>query len=143
MPAGGALLRADFALLSDLNRRVALPRLTTLTPVQQYTGVTVQFAGDKYGTPFRGESEVASWDVMARYGVDEQQQLADLLELFKEAATGPDPRLYFRTGHARVAGLDVAQAVVVFNPKPLPQPGFSYDLSFTANAVEYTLDLEA
>lgn len=141
MSAGGSLAKADIAPFSDLSRALPLPRLSSMAPTIGFPGVGVKFAGDTYATPFRGEGETASWDLMVRYSADEQAQLVELLALFKEVANSPDVRLFLRTAHGLVPGLDVAQAVVVFDVKPLPQFGHYYDLTFTANAVEYTLEV--
>lgn len=134
-----ALGAADVALFSDLDNRVKIPTLLSSSPDVKYDGTAVRFLGDKLPTAFRGEGESGTYSFTARYARDKQAQLATLVKLFRTAHESPDSRLFLRTHVGQVAGLDFAGAVIVLGFQPVPQFGQYFDLSFTAQAVAYTL----
>jgi hypothetical protein len=134
--------KADLALFSDpAGHRVSIPHLTAVTPTQSYAGTTVLFAGDTYPTPFRGPGRSKTWPLTARYARTEQDQLLALLDLIELAAASADSRLLLRTHYGQVAGLDDATAVVIFDVQPQPQIGLYVDVQFTAQAVQFTLEV--
>lgn len=133
------LAKADLALISDLaNQRVTIPHLTAAVPQRGYAGTVVRFAGDTFGTPFRGEGRTKSWALTARFARTEQATLLALIKLLDLAAGSADSRLLLRTHYGQAAGLDEATAVVVFDVQPQPQIGLFVDVTFTATAVDWT-----
>jgi hypothetical protein len=136
-----SLGKADLALFSDLTQRVTVPHLLASPQSRGYAGTTVQFAGDTLPTPFRGTTRRKSWAMTARYLRTEQAGLLALIQLVETAADAPDSRLLLRTHYGQAAGLDESVAVVIFNLEPAAQMGLYADLSFTAEAVQYTLEV--
>lgn len=139
MTAAVVLGRCDLALLSDLSQRVTIPHLTAAPQSRKYPGVTVQFAGDTFPTAFRGASRAKSWAMTAMYMQREQDRLQALLTLVEVAADLPDSRLLLRTNYGQSIGLDDSAAVVIFEIDPAPQMGLYANVSFTCEAVEFTL----
>lgn len=137
--AGVILRTADLALLSDpVATRVLIPHLVAVQPQQGWDGTVVRFAGDAYPTPFRGEGRDQSWQLQARYGGTEHEELADLLALLDRAAQAADSRLALRTHYGQVPGLDDVYAVVIFGVQVVPQPGQLAEVSMTAQRVAWT-----
>lgn len=133
------LPKADLALFSDLTKRTVIPFLMSSAPERSYAGVGVRFAGDAFATPFRGEGRTKSWNLTCRYIKTDQARLLELLDLIELAANSPDSRLFLRTHYGQVPGLNEAIAVQILNIQPVPQVGLYYDVSFTAQAVNFTL----
>lgn len=130
------LSKAMVGLYSQPSRQVVLPHLTSVQPSTSYDGTLVRFAGDRLPTPFGGQGESGTYPLTCRYGRHEQQLLKDFLDLVGFAARAADRRLLLRTHYGQVPGLDVAQAVVIWQVSPAPQIGLYIDLSFTALAVQ-------
>lgn len=135
------LPHADLALFTDLTQRVQFPHLTAAANQRGYAGSTVQFSGDTYPTAFSGVTRTKSWQMQARYKVNEQDQLLALLTLLDAAHDAPDRRLLLRTHYGQAVGLDDATAVVVFAVEQTPQMGLYVDVSFTCEAVQFSLEV--
>lgn len=135
------LLRADIALWSDpVASRVILDRLQVLQPPETFEQVFVRFEGDERSTGWRGEGTDATFQMTARFISGEHQAAADLLALFRTAhRTDPDGRLLLRTHVGEVAGLNHMEAVLVPTFTPAPARAGVTDISFTAQAVNFTL----
>lgn len=136
------LERADIALLSDIEAtRIQLPRLRAAAPTNTREGVRTRFSGDTLPTPFRGEGRDRTIPLVARFLASEQQTMVDVIALFDMAHDAVDGRLLLRTHLGLVAGFDPTLAVVVFDDSVAPVDYGSWDLSFTAMAVEWSVEV--
>jgi hypothetical protein len=133
-----ALNRARIGLWSDPSSQIAIPHLKGMPVTRGYAGTLVQFVGDDYSTGFRGQAKTKSYAMTCRYLKAEQAQLVALINLFETAHSAPDPRLLLRTHPGQVAGLNESVAVQVFDPVATPGDGLVWDLTFTAQVVNYT-----
>lgn len=133
---------ADIGLFADFEAtRVELLRLREAPATEQFDQALSTFYGDTRATSFRGLGESRSRQLGARYMTGEHQHAVDLMELLRSAHRSVDGRLLLRTPLGEVAGLDPVDIVVVADPVMTPVDYRTWDVSFTAHSVDYTIEV--
>ena len=143
MPSIVVLDNADIGLWGDFQAtRIVIPHLQVLSPSESFEQTYIRFEGDQRKTGFRGEGDDAVFQMTARYATGEHADAAELVELFRTAhLDDADGRLMLRTHVGEVGGLNDLEAVMVPTFTRPFAAGRYLDVSFTAQAVAYTLEV--
>lgn len=135
------LAKPDIALFADPGATlVVIPHLVAAPRTRTREQASVRFEGDEAPTTFRGEGRTRVYDLTARFGGDEHDDMLALIDLIEAAHDAPDGRLQLRTNFFDTPGLNPFEVVTVSNVVEQHLGGKAWDVRFTATTTAHTIE---
>lgn len=133
----------DLALFADVEAtRVQVPHLVAADRTRGQSVALVTFEGDQHPTPFRGEARSLRYSMTARFGADDHDDMAALLQLLELAQDAPDGRIQYRPAYfAETPWLQPLEVVTVTDLAERHLGRRAWDVVIGVERVAFTVEV--